>query len=286
MNKQAALDTEHFAQWNQALAEIISGTGDEPVSILLGALERIAGLSSSLVIVYSPGKKPEIPFDRLSSKEERAVHIDRYIDAAYLLDPFYRLSMDTREEGLYTLRDIAPSGYEDTEFYRIYYQHLDIDMDNEACYIVQLAGGAAINISAGRQHDQAPLGSSERQLLDVLFPVVKSILNRWWEQQGDVQRLPGIDSHLDMAFTYFGTSVLTEREAEILHLILRGYSVKSIAERLGNSLETVKHHRKSIYSKLDINTQAELFYLFIDSLRQPNLQPDRDPLIQYTSPPE
>lgn len=283
MTKPSAINTEYFAQWNQALAEIIYGTGDKPVSVLLEALERIADLHSSLVIVYPPGKKPDIPFDRLSSKEERTIHIDRYVEAAYLLDPFYRLSMDTSKEGLYTLRDIAPSGFEETEFYRIYYQH--IDMDNEVCFVVQLKDGGAINISAGRQHDQPAFGTADLELLGTLFPVVKSTLNRWWEQHGDVQQLPGIESHLDMAFTYFGTSILTEREADILHLILRGYSVKSIAERLGNSLETVKHHRKSIYSKLDINSQAELFYLFIDSLRQPNLQPDQDPLIQYSSIP-
>ena len=69
----------------------------------------------------------------------------------------------------------------------------------------------------------------------------------------------------------------------VLNLLLRGHSIKSIAERLKNSLETIKHHRKNIYSKLDVSTQAELFHLFIDSLRSSSLDPERDPLIVYMS---
>ena len=65
--------------------------------------------------------------------------------------------------------------------------------------------------------------------------------------------------------------------------MLRGYSLKSIAQRLQNSDETIKHHRKNIYAKLDISTQAELFYLFIDSLRSSTLESDKDPLIAYMS---
>jgi DNA-binding CsgD family transcriptional regulator len=56
------------------------------------------------------------------------------------------------------------------------------------------------------------------------------------------------------------------REREIAHLILRGHSVKSTAQVLGISPETVRMHRKHLYTKLEINSQAELFALFIDWL--------------------
>ncbi len=42
-----------------------------------------------------------------------------------------------------------------------------------------------------------------------------------------------------------------------------GYSSKGIAERLGITLGTVKNHRKHLYAKLQINSQAELFNLFL-----------------------
>ncbi|MCY1250836.1 Bacterial regulatory protein, luxR family [compost metagenome] len=51
------------------------------------------------------------------------------------------------------------------------------------------------------------------------------------------------------------------REAEVIRLMLKGHSTKSIARHLGNSPETVKVHRKRIYSKLKISSQGELFSL-------------------------
>ena len=59
---------------------------------------------------------------------------------------------------------------------------------------------------------------------------------------------------------------LTEREREIAHLLLRGHSVKSSARVLEISPETVRMHRKNLYTKLEISSQAELFALFIDWL--------------------
>ena len=56
---------------------------------------------------------------------------------------------------------------------------------------------------------------------------------------------------------------LTPRESEIVRLILRGHSTESIGLHLAISQETVKVHRKNIYKKLKISTQAELFSLFI-----------------------
>jgi DNA-binding CsgD family transcriptional regulator len=52
---------------------------------------------------------------------------------------------------------------------------------------------------------------------------------------------------------------LTKREAEITAFILQGHSSLSISLILNISTETVKVHRKNIYRKLRISSQAELF---------------------------
>ncbi|MNJ76494.1 transcriptional regulator FimZ [compost metagenome] len=44
--------------------------------------------------------------------------------------------------------------------------------------------------------------------------------------------------------------------------MLAGCSTKEIARRLQISIETVRAHKKHLYSKLGINTQSELFALF------------------------
>lgn len=49
---------------------------------------------------------------------------------------------------------------------------------------------------------------------------------------------------------------LTERELEVLELLVEGLSNSKIAGRLGVSPNTVKNHLRSIYSKLDVSTRT------------------------------
>lgn len=56
--------------------------------------------------------------------------------------------------------------------------------------------------------------------------------------------------------TSFGN--LTDRESEIVGLLLKGRTYKMVAEELFLSENTVKTHIKNIYSKLNINSKAEL----------------------------
>ena len=51
---------------------------------------------------------------------------------------------------------------------------------------------------------------------------------------------------------------LTQREKEVLSLLAIGYSNKDVANQLYISLETAKHHRKIIKSKLNIGSTTEL----------------------------
>lgn len=57
---------------------------------------------------------------------------------------------------------------------------------------------------------------------------------------------------------------LTEREAEILQLILIGKSNQEISEALFITVGTVKAHVHSIFSKLDISRRSQLMSLFLE----------------------
>lgn len=68
-----------------------------------------------------------------------------------------------------------------------------------------------------------------------------------------------------------GSSNLTNRELEIVHLLLSGFSSKGIAQKLKISPETVKGHRKHIYTKLGVKSHAELFAIYLQARStQPN----------------
>jgi len=58
-------------------------------------------------------------------------------------------------------------------------------------------------------------------------------------------------------------SDLTPRESTIGELILKGHSSLSISLLLGISVETVRVHRRNLYRKLDVASQAQLFALAI-----------------------
>ena len=74
---------------------------------------------------------------------------------------------------------------------------------------------------------------------------------------------------------------MTRREQQVIELVLLGHSTRLVAEKLGISADTVKLHRKHAYAKLDISSQAELFYLFVDALASHTGHDSEDPLLRY-----
>ena len=96
-----------------------------------------------------------------------------------------------------------------------------------------------------------------------------------------VRRASGARTRLQEALGAFGSSVLTRREQQVIELVLLGNSTRLVADKLGISAETVKLHRKHAYAKLDISSQAELFYLFVDALASHTGDSGADPLTSY-----
>ena len=50
---------------------------------------------------------------------------------------------------------------------------------------------------------------------------------------------------------------ITDREREVLTLLVKGFQNEEIGRRLGISLDTVKQHVKHIFEKLDVSTRVE-----------------------------
>lgn len=63
------------------------------------------------------------------------------------------------------------------------------------------------------------------------------------------------------AIIQLGTQITTH-EKDVLKLLLSGFSNKEIAGKLALSTETIKVHRRNIYTKLNIKSQSELFSRF------------------------
>ena len=57
-------------------------------------------------------------------------------------------------------------------------------------------------------------------------------------------------------YAHFDKQLLSKREADVLHLLSKGFSSKEIASRLCLSVNTVYRHRQNILSALQVNNTA------------------------------
>ena len=250
------------------------------VGKLVKALETLCNGSSSSVIVFSASEPPQIPYHRLLANERPDVHIDQYINAAYLIDPFYLAMQEEQLEGVYTLKDIAPQGFSESEFFQTYY--VNVNLADEICLLIRAANNTDVILSVGRHPGDGCFSPNDRHMLHTLYSMTKELINQWVACRQTLDDI-SLEKRLDKGLEKFGSSILTPKECVVTNYVLKGHSLQSIADRLGNSVETVRHHRKNIYRKLDVSSQAELFYLFIESLKYGGANYGEDPLSSYLS---
>lgn len=203
--------------------------------------------------------------------------LENFTKYTYVLNPVYRAFLDDVKASTYLIADLVPQDI-DSQIAR---STLNIRIDKreaigyrtpgwpknmtEVLGLVHLPGNKMIelNFLTSRNSDQV---RKCRQGLEALYPVLASAILKHFEfapQQFDISSpSPSQESR----FQNFGKNVLTEREQGVVKLILTGHSSNSIALHLDISVPTVKTHRRNLYSKFNISSQAELFNLFVRHL--------------------
>ena len=71
---------------------------------------------------------------------------------------------------------------------------------------------------------------------------------------------------MELALSRFASRPVTQRESQILGLILSGYSNAVISTTLGISVGAVKNHRVRLYRKFDVSSERALVQLFVKHL--------------------
>jgi DNA-binding CsgD family transcriptional regulator len=120
---------------------------------------------------------------------------------------------------------------------------------------------------------EKPFSQKEFLALEALFPFVAAAVQRHWAafgvdagQGGARVGLRGERRSVAHDFGSFGVGILTAREREVAEYTLKGHSAESAGQIMGISPGTVRIHRRNIYAKLRINSQGELFSLFLETL--------------------
>ncbi len=269
-------------EWNRDSAHAVAALGtDQFFPALISAVSNRVEIAYPQIWLYHKDLPPRVLYHEIPPNEV-ASQIDEYLEGPYREDPFFQASINRPKNRIYLLSRLTSGRLQQSSYYNTYYA--DTGTVDEAIFLSQLRGGNVINLSMMRLPGQGEFTEDEYQLLYSLADGVSALLKAHTEFEGfAVKNLiqPGIDHQIDLAFRTFGASLLSPREKDVLELMLRGYGTDTSASRLDIARETVRRHRKSIYRKLDVNSQTDLFSLFINAMSCLGEAGGEDPLKIY-----
>ncbi|MBU2024184.1 MAG: helix-turn-helix transcriptional regulator [Gammaproteobacteria bacterium] len=244
---------------NKILPSLINSIGQrhfyDQVVYSIKALDPISNIR---IVSYSKTDHPVFLGDYPMSEIDKV-----YCESAYLLDPIYDTIYGKNQKELVTLDSLVNDDFRNSIYYDTFYQRLD--WCNETNIVIGTNDDTKICIAYSTKDNDLSLKAVHKELTPCINSIKAAILTH--ERVGSLlQQSQPIEheclthksrhSHLDELN-------LTKREKEIVGLILEGMSSVSIAEKCFVSEGTVKNHRKNIYRKLNIKSQAELFRNFI-----------------------
>jgi DNA-binding CsgD family transcriptional regulator len=271
-----------LAHFSEHLARLIPAVGsDDFPGLLVAMLRQLVHCDDATIILYPGTDLPVIEYFEIPEGSQGS-NLDVYVKGAFLLDPFYLAASRDRAFGVFRLRDLAPRDFKSSDYYKSWY--LNCPYQDECGYLIPVGEEGFLNIALGIYPPRAAFTKAELAILRGIGPVVELLCQQNWVDAGT--RSTGVDlrGQLHAALNSFGSSLLTDREAQVIKLVLHGHSTKTLAEKLSISMETVKLHRKHAYSKLEVSSQAELFYLFLDSVMSAVDYEGGDPLLPYLRP--
>ena len=252
-----------------AAAAVIETTGQsEFFKQLRVFLQNRVDCDSIVVIAYHHDYVPLVVYEDLDRLDREALYA-HYFEGAYLLSPFYLSWLSAKDKSsLHRLQTIAPDGFFDSLYYTDYYGRSGLC--DEMGYIVPVSNESATLISLGRTAKFEAYSEEEQFSLQAVEPFISKLVQLHYSiisaRPDSVTRSTPLKKQMADTLEVFGSALLTEKEKKVVQLMLRGHSSKSCARELGISPTTERVHRRNIYAKLNISSQAELFTQFFDVL--------------------
>ncbi len=276
--KHETPDADYPALTDAMITSLIDLLGRDSFATDLATLfEGQFGYSHFHIFLYRDTLAPAA----LASRPDPTAYergLNNYLSYTYVINPAYRAYRMGRRAGVYMISDFIQN---DSQTF-IDTHDVEVHIDDsepigyrtpgwpknmaEVIMLINLPNKTALDFSF-----LTPLGSHQtrdcKKSLDQLFPYLNSVLLRQFAINPGSLNAENAASGQEDRFHDFGGDMLTAREREIAQLILIGHSSNSISLNLGISLPTVKTHRRNIYTKLQISSQAELFSLFLLHLK-------------------
>ena len=230
-------------------------------------LHQCLPCDNALAIFYPVEGPPQALEEYDAEPSSKPASMLTYLNGLYLLDPFYIASREHSRTGLFRLAEVAPEHFELTEYYQRYFR-VNVVAD-EIQFNCQLEGERTLCLSLGSKQ---PFNAQQIALLSLIQPWVLGLLRQRlpYEINEVVALAPAPMQgdwrvQLEASVQQIKGAQLTARELDVGRLMLSGCSSKEIARKLEISIETVKVHKKHMYSKLGIKSQSELFSIFLQA---------------------
>ena len=246
-------------------------------------IERFVAFDNWVALVFRRDRAPLVCAESPMPDGTVDLLFRAYLEAMYLLDPFYINASEKPRAGLVTLAEVAPDNFRMTDYYQRYFKSNIIG--DEVQFNLPVDGERTLIFSLGAKHHY-----TERDIAQfaMFAPWVVALMKQRLAyetfaeggaqavasdsvdadstaQQGQLSEA-GFASRIESVTQQSGRVALTAREIEVVRLSLSGFSTRAIAERLDISFETVRAHKKHIYAKLGVSSQSELFALFYEPL--------------------
>ncbi|MDP1701640.1 MAG: helix-turn-helix transcriptional regulator [Aestuariivirga sp.] len=246
-----------------ATAELIASLGTTSFADrLLGLAAAAIVHDAAALILFRENAPPIVAVDRLMPAERGYLYGD-YISGVYLLSPFYRLARKGPLPRTARIMDIAPTGFKASEYHRRYFSQIGVvDMIG---VLIPAGKGATVFMSLSRSIGHRHFAALDVRQLENLMLVMSAAVKRHLAlPDAAIGKAPKPAAALPLPPPSLA-SALTSRETQVMNLVLEGHSTKSLAAQLTISVETVRVHRRHIYAKLGVSSQAELFHWFLAS---------------------
>lgn len=251
--------------WNREAASCLDALGTPAFAGKLAeGLRSVMPYEFTVIFGYTGKDRPLALFDDFTPAR-RKLHVDDYLEGPYLIDPFFLASIGDTAPGIWRLKDIAPDRFYQGEYYRSYYAKTGLA--EEVAFLIDLDTEFQIVVSLMRTEKK--FSKAEMRVLSEIQPIVEALCRRHWsgvDKSGPGKTSDILNQRVADAFNTIGDGALTDREGQIVELTLRGHSSEAIGRLLSISPGTVRIHRRNVYSKLRINSQGELFSLFLDTI--------------------
>ncbi len=276
---RTTLPAEKFANWSASIAEIVASTDFPAIpGRLCEALKHLVEFDNAGVFVLRRHSAPLQVLDDFVDATQPA----KYVESPYLLDPVYSHFLRGTLPNCNLLDDICPDDFFESDYFTHYWSNINIA--SEFDINVRYDDDTVAHLSLSRSGGSRAFSAGEQALFRAAHPIVAAIMTSYWNSRDaaepdDEGQANSFHQHLSFVLENFGSSLLTAREMEIVQLTMRGYSDKLSARELDITPGTVRNHKKSIFSKLQVSSQGQVFGLLLDVLELPaNEKIGPDPL--------